>query len=209
MRVDLRLPLAVLLLALALPLKAQGLLSDYFLAVANDKVSDVRDYLKRGVDPNSVDANGDTGLITAARAGNAATVDVLLAARADPERRNRFGDTAMMVAALNGHFGIMKALRAKGAAVDGPGWTPLIYAATGGHEEIVRWLLGEGATRWCRRPGASSWRWAAVAALLLAGCGALSLRTVGRNADWRSNEVSLTLLFRLLLFFRPILAFVL
>ncbi|MBK7334038.1 MAG: ankyrin repeat domain-containing protein [Betaproteobacteria bacterium] len=145
MRVDLRLPIAVLLLALALPLKAQGLLSDYFLAVANDKVSDVRDYLKRGIDPNSVDANGDTGLITAARAGNAATVDVLLAARADPERRNRFGDTAMMVAALNGHFGIMKALRAKGAAVDGPGWTPLIYAATGGHEEIVRWLLGEGA----------------------------------------------------------------
>ena len=72
MRVDLRFPLAALLLALSMPLNAQGLLSDYFLAVANDKVSDVRDYLKRGIDPNSVDANGVTGLITAARAGNAA-----------------------------------------------------------------------------------------------------------------------------------------
>ena len=145
MRVDLRFTLAVLLLSAAMPLGAQGLLNDYFLAVANDRVSDVRDYLRRGVDPNSVDENGDTGLIAAARAGNAATVDVLLAAKADPQRRNRFGDTAMMVGALNGHFGILKALRAKGAAVDGPGWTPLIYAATGGHEEIVRWLLGEGA----------------------------------------------------------------
>jgi len=145
MRLDLRLSLAALMLALALPVHAQGMLSDYFFAVANDKVDDVRDYLKRGVDPNSVNAAGDTGLIAAARAGNAATVDVLLAAKADPERRNRFGDTAMMMAALNGHFGIAKALRAKGAAVDGRGWTPLIYAATGGHDEIVRWLLGEGA----------------------------------------------------------------
>jgi ankyrin repeat protein len=51
----------------------------------------------------------------------------------------------MMLAALNGHVGIAKALRVKGAGVDGSGWTPLIYAATGGHDDIVRWLLGEGA----------------------------------------------------------------
>jgi ankyrin repeat protein len=50
-----------------------------------------------------------------------------------------------MVAALKGNAGIMKALRAKNAAVDGKGWTPLIYAATGGHDDLVRWLLGEGA----------------------------------------------------------------
>lgn len=144
-RTDWRLFLALLLLAAATPLRAQQLLSDYFIAVANDRAGDVRDYLKRGVDPNVSDENGDTGLIVASRAGNAATVDVLLAAKADPERRNRFGDSAMMLAALNGHFGIAKALRVKGAGVDGSGWTPLIYAATGGHDDIVRWLLGEGA----------------------------------------------------------------
>ena len=41
-------------------------------------------------------------LVIAARAGNAATVDVLLAARANVNARNGFGDTALMVAALGG-----------------------------------------------------------------------------------------------------------
>ena len=145
MRADLRSLVAVLALACAMPLAAQQILDDFFIAVANDRASDVRAMLGRGVDPNSVNANGDTGLIVAARAGGASTVDVLLAAKADPERRNRWGDNAMMMAALNGHAGIMKALRQKGAAVDGKGWTPLIYASTGGHDDIVRWLLGEGA----------------------------------------------------------------
>jgi ankyrin repeat protein len=145
MRPDLRILVGALALAIALPLSAQRILDDYFIAVGNDRASDVRAMLARGIDPNSVDANGDTGLIVAARAGNAATVDVLLAAKADPERRNRWGDTAMMMAALHGHHGIMRALRQKGASVDGTGWTPLIYASTGGHDDIVRWLLGEGA----------------------------------------------------------------
>ena len=145
MRPDLRPFLAILALAWTLPLAAQNLLADFFIAATNDRAAEVRALLARGIDPNSVDAIGDTALIAAARGGNAATVDVLLAARADPERRNRFGDTAMMVATLNGHLGVAKALRARNAAVDGKGWTPLIYAATGGHDEIVRWLLGEGA----------------------------------------------------------------
>ena len=136
---------AVLAFAWPLPLAAQNLLDDFFIAVGNDRASDVRAMLARGVDPNSVDANGDPALVVAARGGNAATVDVLLAARANPEQRNRFGDTAMMIASLNGHLGIAKALRVRNASVDGKGWTPLIYAATGGHDELVRWLLGEGA----------------------------------------------------------------
>lgn len=137
--------MALVAFAWALPLAAQNLLADFFIAVANDRASEVRAMLARGVDPNSVDAAGDPALVAAVRGGNAATVDVLLAARADPERRNRYGDTAMMIASLNGHLGIAKALRARNAAVDGKGWTPLIYAATGGHDEMVRWLLGEGA----------------------------------------------------------------
>ena len=137
--------LAIIALAWALPLAAQSLLEDFFIAVANDRAGDVRAMLARGVDPNVVDANGDPALVVAARAGNLATVEVLLAAKADPDRRNRWGDNPMMLAALNGHAGIAKALRARNAAVDGKGWTPLIYAATGGHDEIVRWLLGEGA----------------------------------------------------------------
>ncbi len=39
----------------------------------------------------------------------------------------------------------MRTLRARGAALENPGWTALIYAATGGHDAIVTYLLAEGA----------------------------------------------------------------
>ncbi len=139
-----RLLVAVLLLA-ASHARAQGALDDFMIAVANDRAPQVRAMLQRGIDPNSVDAAGDPALLIAARAGNVATVDVLLDARANVDARSRFGDTPLMAAVLQGRVEVAKKLRARGAAVNTPGWTPRIYAATGGHEELVRWLLAEGA----------------------------------------------------------------
>lgn len=124
---------------------APALYDDFVLAVANDRVDEVRELLARGMDPNTVDLNADPLLLVAARAGYQGSLSALLAARADVNRRNRFGDTAIMVAALNGHLEIVRTLRERGGALDSPGWTPLIYAATGGHDAIVRYLLGEGA----------------------------------------------------------------
>lgn len=137
--------LALGLVAVAQPLFAQQLLNDLFVAAVNDRPDQVKAILARGVDANSVDANGDPVIVAAARAGSAGTVDVLLAAKAEVDKRNRWGDTALMVASLNGHGGIAKALRQKGAAVTMKGWTPLSYAATGGHDDLVRWLLAEGS----------------------------------------------------------------
>lgn len=118
---------------------------DFVFAVANDRVDEVKSLLARGMDPNTVDPNTDPVLLVAARLGYQDTLNALLAARADVDRRNRFGDTALKVAALNGHLKIVRTLRERGAAIDTPGWTPLIYAATGGHDPIVRYLLAEGA----------------------------------------------------------------
>jgi hypothetical protein len=50
-----------------------------------------------------------------------------------------------MVAAIAGQLAIVKKLVARGAEINTGGWTPLIYAATGGHDEIVRYLLEAGA----------------------------------------------------------------
>ncbi|MCC6380563.1 MAG: ankyrin repeat domain-containing protein [Burkholderiales bacterium] len=136
---------AFLAFATALPAQAQQLLDDLFIAAVNDRGDQVKSILARGVDPDSVDANGDPVIVAAARAGSAGAVDALLAAKAEVDKRNRWGDTALMVAVLNGHGAIAKALRQKGAAVNAKGWTPLIYAATGGHDDLVRWLLGEGS----------------------------------------------------------------
>ena len=118
---------------------------DFALAVQNDREDEVRAMLARGMDPETVGPDGNPVLITAAREGSARVVDVLLAAGAKVDQPNAYGDTALKMAALHGRLEIAKKLRARKATLDPPGWTPLIYAATGGHDEMVRYLLAEGA----------------------------------------------------------------
>jgi ankyrin repeat protein len=108
-------------------------------------VDEVRALLAKGVDPNSVDPGGNPLLFIAARNGSVAMVDTLLAAKAKVDMPNRFNDTPLMAAAIQGHLEVVRRLRAAGAARDPPGWTPLIYAATGGKMPVVRYLLEQGA----------------------------------------------------------------
>ena len=118
---------------------------DFIVAVDNDRVGQVKEMLAHGMDPDTVNAAGEPALVVAARAGNAATVDLLLGAKANVNARSKFGDTAIMAAALSGQLAVVRTLRTRGAELDGAGWTALIYAATGGHDAIVTYLLGEGA----------------------------------------------------------------
>ena len=149
-RTDFRLSLVHLLLTVlaATTFASAGATSldeDFMIAVANDRASQVKDLLARGVDPNLVDANGEPALVVAARAGSVNSVDVLLAARANVNARSKFGDTAIMAAAYTGNLTLVRTLRAKGASLENAGWTPLIYAATGGFDPVVSYLLAEGA----------------------------------------------------------------
>ena len=79
LRIDpvLRLLPALCLAATFAHADAAALDDDFAIAVANDRVGQVKELLARGADPNAVNAMGDPALVTAARAGNAATVDVL------------------------------------------------------------------------------------------------------------------------------------
>ena len=124
---------------------AAPLLDELTQAVANDRVDEVKRLLARGMDADSVDANGETMLCIAAHNGYARTAQALLAAKAHPNVANRFGDTPLMLAALKGDLEAVRVLQAGGAAVNRQGWTPLIYAATGGHDSIVEFLLLHGA----------------------------------------------------------------
>jgi ankyrin repeat protein len=138
--------LAIAALVIASPVPgAQPVPDDFVIAVVNDRAQEIRRMLAAGADPDMLDNNGDPVLVIAVRAGNAASVDVLLATRLNVNAKTKFGDTAMMVAALSGRLDLVKKLRARGAEINPTGWTPLIYAATGGSDDVVRYLLAEGA----------------------------------------------------------------
>ena len=135
-------------LVLCLPeLAFGGAFDDYFKAVKLDLVDQVRTLLRRGLDPNTVDAErGDTGLILAAREGSAKVFDLLLHTKdVNLDARSRNGDTALMLAAYKGNLAAVRALLDKGAEPNQTGWTALHYAASVGNNDIVGLLLDRSA----------------------------------------------------------------
>lgn len=134
-----------LLLVLVANFVHAGTYEDMMKAVSIDDVNDVVRLLKRGVDVDTTDAEGNTLLMIAARDGQEALVDLFIAQRPKMNARNIAGDSALRLAAFAGHLGIVKKLVTAGAKVNSTSWTPLIYAAFNGHVEIVRYLLGNGA----------------------------------------------------------------
>lgn len=141
---------ALLLLALAAGLPARaGSYEDFFAAIARDDAGTIAALLQRGFDPNTRDPKGQPGLILALQAGALKAFDALMQARdLQVEARNAQGESALMMAALRGHVPAVRALIARDADVNKPGWTPLHYAATGTtpqQAEIIALLLEQHA----------------------------------------------------------------
>jgi ankyrin repeat protein len=65
--------------------------------------------------------------------------------KTDLEKLDPAGENAMMLAALNGDATFVNLLIAKDAEVNKKGWTPLHYAATNGHDDIVKILVDHSA----------------------------------------------------------------
>jgi uncharacterized protein len=79
--------------------------------------------LKRGVDINAQNEQGETALVIAAWYGRAELVEILLKKGADPNVKTRKGLSALKVAKANGYDGIVRSLLAHGAK-PGRGTTP-------------------------------------------------------------------------------------
>ena len=119
---------------------------DYWVYVANDNVSAVKELLATGFDPNTRSPNQQTGLIQATRDGAWQVFDVLLASpKINVNAANQYNETPLMYVALIGDLPRVKALVAKGAKVNKEGWTPLHYSAVKARSAVAKFLLENGA----------------------------------------------------------------
>ena len=136
----------VLLVSGLLQPAAAAVADDYFLAIKNDNDGEVVTILFRGFDANTLDSQGRHGLHLAMLEGSLKVAKTLLdLSGTKVDTRSKNDETPLMIAALKGHTAFAKRLIARGADVNKTGWTPLHYAATGGHLEMIKLLLEEHA----------------------------------------------------------------
>ena len=143
-------PLAALLAAIAFTLAAPAARADssgeFFRAIKSDNASAMQTLLARGMDPNTRDERGRPGLHVALQDESMHVAEALLASpRLDVNAQNQVGETALMLAALKGRLDLARRLIAMGAHVNKTGWTPLHYAATGGHVPVLELLIEQHA----------------------------------------------------------------
>lgn len=90
-------------------------------------------------------------LMWAAHGGHAKLAKILLELGADPNYRSGNGETALTEAAASGHLHIVRLLVTRHADVNARevertgGYTPLMYAAANGYDEVVDYLTSHGA----------------------------------------------------------------
>jgi ankyrin repeat protein len=119
-----------------------GSFDDFFIAIKRDDPAAIESLLRRGFDPNTPNADGQYGLYLALREPSLRVAQALTEwPQTRVEVRNRADESPLMMAALKGHTELARRLIARGADVNKPGWTPLHYAATGGHQAIIGMLL--------------------------------------------------------------------
>lgn len=123
-----------------------GAYEDFFKAIEIDDSAAISALLRRGLDPNTLATNGGHPLILAIQSGALKSTALLLDhPNAQVETRTGQDESPLMLAALKGYVGICKSLIERGADVNKPGWTPLHYAATGGHIAVIGLLLDNHA----------------------------------------------------------------
>jgi ankyrin repeat protein len=119
-----------------------GSYDDFFSAIKKDDANAVVTLLNRGFDANTLDPAGAPGLILAIREQSLKVAAVLINwPKTNVELRTPQDESPLMLASLKGLTQLCKQLISKDADVNKPGWTPLHYAATNGHLEIMNVLL--------------------------------------------------------------------
>lgn len=126
------------------------------MALSNKKIEDLKLLLEKGVDLKFTNQNGENCIfqLTAGVIGgdndekSAVMAGMLVEKGAEVNVKNKFGQTALMMAAKYGNVPLMKFLVEKGAEVNArsdKGMTALGYAKNAGQEESVKYLVSVNA----------------------------------------------------------------
>jgi hypothetical protein len=123
------------------PVKA-GSYDDFFKAIELDQPEVIQNLLERGFDPNSPNSQGQPALMLAMQKSSNKVAEVLLNWKTtNLSISNPQSETPLMLAAITNQLVWTQKLIDKGADVNQKGWTPLHYAATKGHIDIMRLLI--------------------------------------------------------------------
>jgi ankyrin repeat protein len=119
-----------------------GSYEDFFKALRLDDATTVTSLLRRGFDPNTLDEQGRHGLLLALQVPSPKSAEVLIRdEKTKVEVRSEKDESPLMLAAFRGQKGLVELLVWRDADVNKTGWTPLHYAASGGHADIAKFLL--------------------------------------------------------------------
>ncbi len=123
-----------------------GSYDDFFKALHFDRTEVIENLLNRGFDPNTPNEKGIPALMLAIQSQSPKTA-LLLAQhpKTKVEFQNKSGESPLMMAAIQNQIELAQVLIARGADVNRKGWTPLHYAATRGHRDMIRLLLDNNA----------------------------------------------------------------
>jgi len=123
-----------------------GSYDDFMAAVTFDQPEVIEKLLSRGFDPNTPNEKGVPGLLMAIQSPSPKSA-LLLAQYplTNVNASNPHGETALMLAAINNQLALAHVLIERGADVNKPEWTPLHYAATRGHRQMMRLLMEHDA----------------------------------------------------------------
>ena len=119
--------------------------------------STLEELIELDADPNSYDDDGYSPLYSATKRGNVNAVRLLVKAGAKIDAGRDGSYTPLQAAADEGHLAVVKELVDRHADIDSQfasnPRTPLFFAASAGHYEIVRLLLRARANHNVRGPG--------------------------------------------------------
>ena len=134
----------VLVLLLSQAVQAQS--PAFWRAIETNDINTLRTELMRGANPNARHPEHGPAIVAAARFKAFDVVRVLASLNAtDVDAASVADENALMLVATLGDRRSFDALLQRGAQVNRPGWTPLHYAASGGHLELVKALIEQHA----------------------------------------------------------------